>query len=525
MATSSKFVSIPGSDKSLPPGAKYLGPIDSSQRIEVMLMLRPKARWTETAGGEVQSRMTRDQLAARHGAAAADVDRLVRFARDHGLDVVTKDMARRSVVLAGPAEKLFAAIQTKAGNYEHEGRRFRGREGAIHLPAEIVDVVEGVFGIDDRPVAKPHMRLAKKGAAPRTGARSFTPLELGSIYDFPSDATGKGQCIALIELGGGYRHQDIDMYFQGLGVPKIVAVSVDGSANTPTGSADGADGEVMLDIEVVGALAPGAPIAVYFAPNTDRGFLDAILAAVHDQQNRPDVISISWGSAESAWTEQALNAFDQAFASAAAVGVTVCCAAGDNGSTDGVQDGRFHVDFPGSSPHVLACGGTHLMVSKGAQSENVWNELATGEGATGGGVSDVFGLPPWQQSAHVEPSANPDHVRGRGVPDVAGDADPTTGYAVRVDGADQVIGGTSAVAPLWAALIVRCNEKLGHSVGFVNPVLYTRATTAFRDVVEGSNGSSAYEARAGWDACTGLGTPIGSRLLEQLSSAVTQQGV
>jgi kumamolisin len=526
MARSPKFVPIPGSDKTLPSGAKYLGPIDPGQRIEVMLMLRPKTRWTEPPGGEVRSRITREDLAARHGAAAADVDRVVRFARDNGLDVVSKDEARRSVVLAGPADKLFTAIQAKAGHYEHEGRRFRGREGAIHLPSEIAEVVEGVFGIDDRPAAKPHMRLAKTGIAPRAaGIHSFTPLELGSIYGFPPDVTGKGQCIAVIELGGGYRQQDLDNYFKKLGVkgPKVVAVSVDSGANAPTGSADGPDGEVMLDIEVAGALAPDATIAVYFAPNTDRGFLDAILAAIHDQQNRPDIISISWGSAESGWTKQALTAFDQAFASAAAVGVTVCCAAGDNGSTDGVQDGRFHVDFPASSPHVLACGGTRLVVSQGAPNETVWNELAAGEGATGGGVSAVFGLPSWQQSANVPPSANPEHTIGRGVPDVAGDADPTTGYAVLVDGKDQVIGGTSAVAPLWAALIARCNEKLGQSVGFVNPALYKRAASAFHDVVEGSNGPGAYEARAGWDACTGLGTPIGDRLLQQLSSRAATQ--
>ncbi len=521
MATTPKFVPIPGSDKVLPSGARYLGPIDPGQRLEVMLTLRPKSRWEEPPGGEVQPHITREDLADRYGAAPADVDRVLRFARDNGLDVVSRDDARRTVVLAGPADKLFTAIQAKAGQYEHEGRRFRGREGAVHLPSELAEVVEGVFGIDDRPAAKPHIRVAKAGVAPRAaGVRSFTPLELGKIYGFPSGTTGKGQCIAIIELGGGYRQQDLDNYFKKLKVkgPKVVSVNVDSGANAPTGSADGPDGEVMLDIEVAGALAPDATIAVYFAPNTDRGFLDAILAAVHDRQNRPDVVSISWGAAESGWTKQALMAFDQAFASAGAVGVTVCCASGDNGSTDGVQDGRFHVDFPASSPHVLACGGTRLVVSHGAPHETVWNELAAGEGATGGGVSAVFGRPSWQQAANVPPSANPEHTTGRGVPDVAGDADPTTGYAVLVDGKDLVIGGTSAVAPLWAALIARCNEKLGRPVGFVNPTLYLRARAGFRDVVEGSNGTGAYAAGVGWDACTGLGTPTGERLLQQLSS-------
>jgi kumamolisin len=174
------------------------------------------------------------------------------------------------------------------------------------------------------------------------------------------------------------------------------------------------------------------------------------------------------------------------------------------------------VDFPASSPFALGCGGTKLVGSgTSITSETVWNENPT-DSATGGGVSDFFDPPAYQNKAKVPPSKNPGERKGRGVPDVAGDADPATGYAVRVDGQALVIGGTSAVAPLWAGLVALLNQKLGHRVGFLNPLLYGSAvgTGSFRDITSGNNG--AYPAKAGWDACTGWGTPVGTKLLHVL---------
>jgi kumamolisin len=191
-----------------------------------------------------------------------------------------------------------------------------------------------------------------------------------------------------------------------------------------------------------------------------------------------------------------MQQFDQAFQAAATLGVTVCCAAGDNGSGDGESDGLAHVDFPASSPFALACGGTKLTASGTMiTSEVVWNEGP--ESATGGGVSSVFSLPSYQSAAHVPPSANPGGGMGRGVPDVAGDADPVTGYQVRVDGQAFVIGGTSAVAPLWAGLIALMNQQLGHPVGFLNPLLYgsLAGRGLFHDITSGNNG--AYTAQVG----------------------------
>ena len=242
--------------------------------------------------------------------------------------------------------------------------------------------------------------------------------------------------------------------------------------------------------------------------------------AIHDTTHKPSVISISWGGPESTWTAQSMTAMDSAAQDAAALGVSICVASGDNGSSDGVTDGKNHVDFPASSPHVLACGGTSLQTANGAiTSETVWNDGAQG-GASGGGYSAQFPLPSWQQSAGIKPPSG----GGRGVPDVSGDADPETGYQVRVDGQSLVIGGTSAVAPLWSGLIALLNEKLGKPLGFLQPTLYgfPASKKALNDITKGSNGS--FSAGTGWDATTGLGSPEGENLLTALGGTAASGG-
>jgi kumamolisin len=359
------------------------------------------------------------------------------------------------------------------------------------------------------------------GAAQPAG--SLSPVQVGKLYHFPTNVTGAGQTIAIIELGGGYRTTDLKTYFKGEGVkqPVVKSVSVDGGVNNP-GADQNADGEVMLDIEVAGSVAPGANIVVYFAPNTDQGFVDAITTAAHDTVNKPSVISISWGGPEDSWTQQAADAMLQGVTDAAAMGVTVTAAAGDNGSDDGVGDGKLHVDLPAVLPPVLGCGGTRLNTSRGAiTSEVVWNEQANNEGATGGGVSTIFPIPSYQASAKV-PKQPETQFAGRGVPDVSGNADPVTGYQVRVDGKNLVIGGTSAVAPLWAGLIALCNQARGRPLGFVQPTLYQIGSSAFRDITSGNNGY--YSASTGWDACTGLGSPNGTALVNALMGTAALAG-
>jgi kumamolisin len=505
------YAALAGSERKQPVGSTDLGPADENERTTVTVVLHPPDG-TDPAAAQVIARLSdrtylsRAELAAQRGATPEAMLAVERFAIEANLVILAADAARRSVVLEGTIGQLTAAFRVDLRRFQNATGTFRGRTGTIQIPTELHGTVSGVFGLDERPQARTQFRIVH----PRAVQTSYTPLQLGELYAFPAGTDGTGQTIALIELGGGYTASDLSTYFTSLGIaePTVTSVSVDGGTNAPTGDPNSADGEVDLDIEVAGALAPKAQIVVYFAPNTDQGFLDAITTAVHDTANHPDIISISWGSAESEWTQQAMTNFDAAFADAAMAGVTVCVAAGDGGSADGETDGKAHVDFPASSPHALGCGGTTLNANGTTiASETVWNDPS--DGATGGGISDVFPLPSWQSNAKVPPSSNAGAHIGRGVPDVAGNADPATGYAVRIDGTNTVLGGTSAVAPLWSALIARLNQRTAKPLGLINPLLYANPT-ALHDITSGSNG--AYKATTGWDPCTGLGTPNGTTL-------------
>jgi kumamolisin len=410
------------------------------------------------------------------------MDTVREVAEKAGLTVLAAHAASRRIRVRGPTATI--------------------RAWANQLPDPLKGVVTAVL-CGNPPQAFPRVTVA----VPSATSVSYTPLKLAQVYDMPA-ADGSGQAVAIIELGGGFDPNDLDRYFGqlGLAVPSVKAVAIDGAANQP-GKDPGADDEVLLDIEVAGAIAPKSQLVVYFAPNTDAGFLDAVSAAAHADP-APTAMSISWGQSEDQWQAQARAAMDEAFADAAAMGVTVTCAAGDNGSSD--RDGTSpHADFPASSPHVLGCGGTSLRLGPGGtiDSETVWNDGGRG-GATGGGVSDVFALPDWQQNAGV-----PNRVgggSGRGVPDIAAVADPQTGYQILVNGQPMVVGGTSAVAPLWAGLLARIAELSGTRSGLAQPLLYQGVTPRTappytRDITQGNNG--AYQAGPGWDPCTGLGVP------------------
>lgn len=499
---------VPGSTRAAVPGTRNARPLSATETIDVTVRLRAasekNAKSALSRGNAAP--LTRAQLAAATGASAADARVVETFAHHAGLTVVSVDLARRAVVLRGLAPAMQQAFGVTLQRVDSDMGTFRQRTGEVHVPPALSAIVTGVFGLDDRPQAKSHVRRATRAL------QTFTPISVGQAYQFPS-GTGTGQCIGLIELGGGYVAGDLTTYFSSLGLttaPTVIPISVDGAQNAPTGSDNGPDGEVMLDIEVAGALAPGATIAVYFAPNTDRGFLDAVGTAVHDTTHAPTVISISWGGPESSWTAQAMDALDTAMAEAMAAGITVCVAAGDDGANDGVGGTSLNVDFPGSSPHALCCGGTSLVVTNGTPKDTTWNDLASGSGATGGGFSTTFAAPAWQTAA-IAPfkSKNPKSMRG--VPDVSGDADPNTGYNVLVDGTTTTIGGTSAVAPLWAALIARCQGLSKQSLADLPSQLYAAEAVGFRDVTQGDNGG--YTAGKGWDPCTGLGVPVGNQLL------------
>jgi kumamolisin len=555
--TGHSFVPLPGSDRGSLPGSQELGAVDEAQQIEVTLVTRRRAALPRELV-EGPATLTPEQFAERHGTDPADLELITTVLAGHGLQVTSADAGARRVTVRGTIAAMSAAFGASlrrvrspdlvAGQNMVEHRY---REGRLQIPAELEGIVLAVLGLDDRPQARAQFRRAPAAtaratapapaapapgapaaggpaptAAPAAAPTSYTPPQVAALYQFPAGTDGTGQTIAIIELGGGFGPSDLDPYFAGLGigVPSVTAASVDGAVNQPGQDPGGADGEVLLDIEVAGAVAPGAAQIVYFAPNTDQGFVDAVTTAVHATPT-PAVVSISWGQSEDAWTAQARTALDQAMADAAALGVTVCVAAGDNGSSDGQSGSGVHVDFPASSPHALACGGTSLRGNAATgviSSETVWNDGGSG-GATGGGVSDAFGLPSWQAAAGVPAQAGgAAGTAGRGVPDVAGCADPATGYQVRVDGQSTVIGGTSAVAPLWAGLISRLAQSTGKSFGLIQPQLYAGVTArtaapGFRDITSGSNG--AYAAGPGWDACTGLGSPEGAALLAALGSA------
>ena len=522
---------LPGSEREPAPGlVASNASVPDDTRIEVTLVLRRRdGQASDPARGAM---LTSQQLAERFGASPADLQRVRSTLTPLGVEIVAVDPASRRVRIAGSAGLLSRVFgtsleQVTSTGPSGEATSHRHRTGGLSVPGALDGVVTAVLGLDDRPQSRTNFRLSS--ADPKASGTSYTPIELGAIYDFPPDTDGTGQSVAIIELGGGFEQSDLAAYFRGLGLAgvQVRAVGVDGATNVPGKDPQGADGEVELDIEVVGALAPKADIVVYFAPNTDDGFLDAVTTAAHASP-APVAMSISWGQSEDQWTAQARTAMDDAFADAAALGVTVTAAAGDNGSGDGQSGGGVHVDFPSSSPHVLACGGTSLRADAATStvtSETVWNDGSSG-GATGGGVSDTFPVPAWQQSVGVpdRSGSTGSSATGRGVPDVAGNADPQTGYQVRVDGSDLVIGGTSAVAPLWAALVARLAQATGKPLGLLQPTLYAavaagQVAAGFRDVTVGDNG--AYAAAAGWDACTGLGVPVGQQLLTHLESTTS----
>jgi kumamolisin len=512
-------VELSGSHRQPVPGARIGRRVDPAKRITVLVEVRRKA---QPPKAPAHNRIiNRKQLADQYGAHPDDLARVRAFAREHNLHVVAESAEKRTVELAGTVADMSAAFGVTLHEARAQGLTFRHRRGPVTLPRSVAPAVVAVLGLDDRPQAEPRYKSRPGGIARPNTAGALTPIEVANLYGFPA-GDGTGKTIAIVELGGGFSQTDLNTYFSGLGVssPSVTAVSVLGGSNNP-GVDLHADSEVMLDIEVAGAVAPKANQRIYFAPNTDAGFLGAVKAAVHDSTT-PVAISISWGSAESKWTASAMTAMESAFQDAANLGIPVTVASGDDGSFD--KTGGLAADFPASAPHALGCGGTRLQGSGSSiTSETVWNSGAT-DGATGGGVSDFFSKPTYQSGVSVPPPGG-GGAGGRGVPDVCGNAAAESPYKVRISGADTESWGTSAVAPLWAGLIARLGQKLGKPVGFLNTLIYQSPTNtnAFRDITSGNNdisgGGGKYSAGPGWDPCTGLGSPKGSGLLTALQGA------
>lgn len=524
-------IPVPGSELTRLAGQRVVGKTDPSEIISVTLHLKhpeplPPHDELDRRLQSGEPYLTHEEFEARHGLTDEVLEKVQQFADHYDLRVAHTHNSACTVCLEGSATDLERAMGVELEQYDHYSGTHRGHGGAIHLSESIAPLVEGVTGLDSREsLHGGFARVDGPEIAPAPdGAPLYYPVEVAELYDFPEGLDGTGQTIGIFEFSGGYNLEDLEAYFssQSIPLPDITSVLVGKGKNEPY-SPSNAFRETNLDIQTVGTIAPGAKYVIYLA-DPQASFIDLLNASVFDTASRPTILSISFGGAEALTAPSYWKTVDQAFARAAVLGITICVASGDGGSATQYYEQcgsrGTHVNFPASSPHVLACGGTSLHSTDGRIThEGVWNDLDQARSATGGGVSVVFPPPIYQSDAQLPSNPTPGVTfQGRGVPDVAGNADPMTGYKVMVTGKLQRIGGTSAVAPLWAALIARMNQGLGRNLGFVNHLLYSLDGEGFVNVTEGDNG--AYRAGPGWNACTGLGRPDGTKLYQAIRKAL-----
>jgi kumamolisin len=539
MATTRTHETVEGSKRTMLPGARVLGRANPHSKMDVTLKLRRIHKLPDLQGRPAKP-MGREAFAEKYGASEPDIKKVVAALSKFGLAEVHATPAARSIRFAGTVAQMEHAFQVKLFNYAHEDGNYRGRVGVVYVPSELKDIVEGVFGLDNRRVARRRRQpIDGKANAKHTSSVPsswYTPKKLAQHYNFPA-GDGTGQAVGLLEFGGGYFKQDLAKFCKltGTQLPTVKPISTDG---TPTDTKDGAEGEVMLDIEVVAGVCPKSTIVVYFADWSEQGWITALDAATQDKENDLGVISGSWGYAEDAdiWTQQAMTQVNESMKDTAYLGITVCIASGDDGSSDAISDGHAHVDFPSASPYVLSVGGTTIVAN---QNDIFWKEgdglRADNGGSGGGGMSAIFPQPTWQATAAAKiTSVNPGAIVGRVVPDVAANADwVASPYLLVVDGKAQPNGGTSAATPLWASLITLINQQrgAGNRIGYITPLLYQQPTGAVAattigsqgctDVVAGNNSTDTiggYNAGPGYDAVSGWGTPEGQKLMAALAS-------
>jgi kumamolisin len=571
-----------------PAGSDNRGVSDGEKSIQVTVILKPSplpddhplaARHATIKGSVAEQRpaLSRDDLEQIYSPDDAHVAAVQEFAAEHGLTVVRISRVRHDMQLEGPISRMNEAFGVSLEDFEHEAGRCRAHSGDIHLPDKLSNIVAGVLGLDDVPFSRSFESRGQVAQEPRT------PLQLADIYNFPR-ATGRGYGIAILCFGDcGYYEADMRSFFlEVLGVepPLINSNPVNGAKCnplprerllemteyyknktepsvpfTPKELRWGKETlETTMDIQVAGGVANGAAIDVYFAPDDPHGWYTAIYSALglaneygEDDasvvdRDLPAAISVSWGASEDRWKGHRMSLVDSALEKAELMHVTVCCSSGDFGSLNEppiTWPENAKVNFPASSRHTLACGGTSFRgeSESGDTVETSWNARTEfGPEATGGGVSGIFELPDFQNSANVPAHDElkgkawldddlPQNFTGRGVPDVSAYAD--VGFTIFVGGQTYVTGGTSASTPLWAGLMARLSEKLGCRVGWLNDFIYRPDfSRAFRPVTIGNNklvdtGAAYFETREGWDGCCGLGVPNGEILLECLQKALS----
>jgi hypothetical protein len=547
---------IPGSERRAGRTARRLGPADPTELLTVTISLRrrpdgpppPDFDHFATVHPAQRQRLSEDEFARQYGVSPEDIDKVTAFATSRGLAVLETRAARRTVVVRGTVAQMNAAFGVDLGHYEHEIRphrggtpqpeTYRGREGVVHVPRSLADIVVGVFGLDNR-------RVGKRNAAEPPNTTTISVPTVAKLYNYPTNSAA-GQTIGIFSLSG-YASGDITTYFTNLGAPYTAPTVTDILINGATNPGNDPYGETTQDIEIAASFAQSAAINVYITTGDQQGWVQAITRVAHPNagDSTPSVLSSSWfiadgddtaGLADQQVSVAFVNAVNAAFQDAAIQGITVCIASGDRGTDSDVGDGKVHVQYPGSDPWVLCVGGTTIGNIQGSSfDEYVWNDPAADPnhsnwGTTGGGVSAFFPVPSYQASIGVPASLDDPTHHGRGVPDVAGNANIASGYSGIILGGSSVVGnGTSASAPQWAGLIAVMNAALGVNLGFVNPAFYALGSAYFRDIVPGSgpadnsnSGSPGYPAGPGWDACTGWGSPNGQLLLAGLRSLYTR---
>jgi kumamolisin len=547
MALPQDYKPITGTEQIRPTSDKLLNPTASTDEVTATLILRRRKSGKEMPKVEdfspqvraARSPLSRAAFAQQHGADPNEMAAVESFAKAHGLEVVESHPARRSVVVRGTASAMNKAFAVQLHDYDSPRGKYRSHAGTANLPGALASTVEAVIGLDNRPVRAQHFSTARRqnpGDPPNT--KPLTPQQVATLYNFPA-GDGSGQTIGIYEMEtqdgpAGYTLQDITgtmkAFGGGLKVPQPIDVSVDGVTNSGQ-----SDGETGLDITVAGAIAQGATLAVYFTGGTSQSILHALQTMVHPGAGdpQPNILSISYGwgpddPSEASFSDQEYQQLDQLFQDAASLSITVLVSSGDSGAFI-ASKAQAETSYPASDPWVTACGGTTIGDVNGATfTEYVWNDTGkAGPGATGGGVSARFPVPSYQTSAGISPKHVGSNAPGRGVPDVAGNASENSGYMQVINGEPpQSVGGTSAVAPLYAGLIALINANQGTPVGFLNPALYSSAKGALRSVSgppgpanNSLEGVTGYPATSGWNACTGLGSVDGLALGNSLKAA------
>lgn len=533
-----------GTPAQIPTGAHALGALSSGRSIQATVTLAPRdpaalrslTQEVSTPGSaEYHQYLTPAQFVARFGPTAAEVDQARAALATRGLSLGALSANHLSFAVSGSEGTVAHAFSVSLTRYRlADGQIGYAPGDAPAVPTAIAPDVQGVLGLDTlapahplslqhahrlaQPYARGNATASASTVSPCSGATSaasqygaYTPNELAGAYDFDGlysgGDQGAGTSVALYELEP-HLSSDISAYQSCMGTDVSVAnTTVDGGAGSGAG-----EGEAALDIEDVIGLAPGASIDVYTGPNTDSGAYDTYSAIISADTSQ--VISTSWGQCEAAEGSSSASSENTLFEEAASQGQSVFAAAGDSGADD-CGDGTASVDDPASQPDVTGVGGTTLSSDTGAASQTVWND-GSGDGAGGGGVSELWSMPSYQTSFAVQGG-------NREVPDVSADADENTGYVVYYDGSWTAIGGTSAAAPLWASVAALADTSCGSPIGLANTALYDAASSSysadFDDVTAGDNsydGVTGFSAGAGYDMTSGLGTPKVASLVPAL---------